>query len=281
MDGLPNEIVLKIFGFLDYSTLQKCCTIVSKEWFKLIRHSKVLSGNVRVNEKILLSANITNSLDKNWPKLTNLSCMNNETIFDQILAKIDFSQLPNLKYINSKVNWKIFNREIMATRSNFSHDEFLQSSLKSLDIEFMIPEGKIENVSDVFVSLDIDAANYESKQRLVSKCKELKSIKILVDLVSYEDLNESKEQKLCEKWLLFFQHLNDIGHLSKVKSIEVKLERNIVCIKNWHLTMLSEKCVNVQNIKMQGIYVNSEAMLKWASSFKHLNVGLLHFLRTS
>jgi hypothetical protein len=41
---LPREMWLHVWGFLDFDTLQKKCTTVSKQWLKEIRNSSRLSG---------------------------------------------------------------------------------------------------------------------------------------------------------------------------------------------------------------------------------------------
>ena len=41
---LPREMWLYVWGFLDFNTLQRSCTRVSKQWLKEIRNSIRLSG---------------------------------------------------------------------------------------------------------------------------------------------------------------------------------------------------------------------------------------------
>ena len=41
---LPREMWLYVWGFLDFNTLQRSCTRVSKQWLKEIRNSARLSG---------------------------------------------------------------------------------------------------------------------------------------------------------------------------------------------------------------------------------------------
>ena len=44
--ALPREVWIQIWDFLDYETLQKKCTRVSKKWFEDIRNSARLSGKL-------------------------------------------------------------------------------------------------------------------------------------------------------------------------------------------------------------------------------------------
>ena len=42
--ALSREMWLYVWGFLDFNTLQRSCTRVSKQWLKEIRNSTRLSG---------------------------------------------------------------------------------------------------------------------------------------------------------------------------------------------------------------------------------------------
>jgi len=44
--NLPREMWIEIWSFLDFKTLQKTCTLVSKTWFEEIRNSTRLSGEM-------------------------------------------------------------------------------------------------------------------------------------------------------------------------------------------------------------------------------------------
>ena len=44
--NLPREIWILIWSYLDFKTLQKTCTLVSKTWFLEIRNSTRLSGEM-------------------------------------------------------------------------------------------------------------------------------------------------------------------------------------------------------------------------------------------
>ena len=43
------EIWSKIFGYLDFETVQKTATLVCKLWFDMIRNDSVLSGELVLN----------------------------------------------------------------------------------------------------------------------------------------------------------------------------------------------------------------------------------------
>ena len=49
MEKIPLEIWSKIFGYLDFETVQKTATMVCKLWFDMIRNDSVLSGELVLN----------------------------------------------------------------------------------------------------------------------------------------------------------------------------------------------------------------------------------------
>ena len=49
MEKIPLEIWSKIFGYLDFETVQKTTTLVCKLWFDMIRKDSVLSGELVLN----------------------------------------------------------------------------------------------------------------------------------------------------------------------------------------------------------------------------------------
>ena len=46
--SLPIEVWIQIWSLLDFDTLQKKCTRVSKKWFQEIRDSPNLSGEMKL-----------------------------------------------------------------------------------------------------------------------------------------------------------------------------------------------------------------------------------------
>ena len=73
--ALPKEMWIRIWDYLDYETLQKKCTRVSRKWFEDIRNSARLSGKLtlktcRGRKKIDdLSAEDINSILDSWKML--------------------------------------------------------------------------------------------------------------------------------------------------------------------------------------------------------------------
>ena len=65
---LPTEIWIHIWSFLDFNTLQKICVLVSKEWFRTIRNSARLSGEIILRLENRNAKDINNVLSL-WPKL--------------------------------------------------------------------------------------------------------------------------------------------------------------------------------------------------------------------
>ena len=66
--NLPTEVWILTWSFLDFNTVQKKCTLVSKEWLNGIRNSTRLSGEIILRLKNLNVKDINNALSR-WPKL--------------------------------------------------------------------------------------------------------------------------------------------------------------------------------------------------------------------
>ena len=66
--NLPTEVWILTWSFLDFNTVQKKCTLVSKEWLNGIRNSTRLSGEMILRLKNLNVKDINDVLSR-WPKL--------------------------------------------------------------------------------------------------------------------------------------------------------------------------------------------------------------------
>ena len=66
--NLPTEVWILTWSFLDFNTVQKKCTLVSKEWLNGIRNSTRLSGEMILRLKNLNVRDINDALSR-WPKL--------------------------------------------------------------------------------------------------------------------------------------------------------------------------------------------------------------------
>jgi len=93
----PIEVWIKIWDFIDFHTLQKKCTIVSKSWFEVIRNTPTLSGEMELKKTIekedgtleTLDADGIDSILSHWPMLKVLYAPGYETknIQNAILTK--------------------------------------------------------------------------------------------------------------------------------------------------------------------------------------------------
>ena len=70
MENIPEEIMIHIFGFLHFETLQKVATLVCKHWFKIIRLNCKLSGHLKI-KRGLNSSDISTILE-NWSEIREL-----------------------------------------------------------------------------------------------------------------------------------------------------------------------------------------------------------------
>ena len=66
--NLPTEVWILTWSFLDFNTVQKKCTLVSKKWLNIIRNSTRLSGEMILRLKNLNVRDINDALSR-WPKL--------------------------------------------------------------------------------------------------------------------------------------------------------------------------------------------------------------------
>ena len=86
--NLPSEVWIQIWSFLDFIDCQKICTLVSKEWFNIIRNSTRLSGEMIFNVKKQKIKDINNALSR-WPKLKVLhlfDCSKNSSRLRKLLS---------------------------------------------------------------------------------------------------------------------------------------------------------------------------------------------------
>ena len=75
----PPEVWCKIWSYLDFETLQKTCTLVSKTWFEEIRNSSKLSGKLTLKSSWKLSLTNVNNILCHWKKIKVLKVDNEET----------------------------------------------------------------------------------------------------------------------------------------------------------------------------------------------------------
>ena len=84
---MPEEILIRIWSFLDFDTLQKICVLVSKSWFDKIRNSMKLSGELKIQwitswgSAETLSIHDINAILSNWKKLKVLHISKEVNIF--------------------------------------------------------------------------------------------------------------------------------------------------------------------------------------------------------
>ena len=67
-NSLPTEVWIHIWSFLDFETLQKICTLVSKKWLHEIRNSTRISGEMILTLSNQDVKDINDALSR-WPKL--------------------------------------------------------------------------------------------------------------------------------------------------------------------------------------------------------------------
>ena len=108
--SLPKEMWIEIWSNLDFHTLQKICTLVSKDWKKYIRGSTRLSSegiylnldsrrDTLPNGFELLTVEDINAVLLSWPKLKTLHVSNLDSISRFGINLIDDSHTSSLEKI--------------------------------------------------------------------------------------------------------------------------------------------------------------------------------------
>ena len=77
MEKIPIEIWSKIFGYLDFDTVQKTATLVCKSWLHMIRNDSVLSGGLALNSIDKMKIFEINNVLSKWTHLKSLRIFNN------------------------------------------------------------------------------------------------------------------------------------------------------------------------------------------------------------
>ena len=76
---MPRDVCIHIWSFLDFDTVQKKCTLVSRAWFEKIRNSPSLSREMRLRIENQSIEEINDVLN-HWKKLQVLHVTKEEAI---------------------------------------------------------------------------------------------------------------------------------------------------------------------------------------------------------
>ena len=76
MEKFPLEIWSKIFGYLDFETVQKTATLVCKSWFDMIRNDPAVSGELALNSIQQMKTSEINDVLFKWKHLKTLRILN-------------------------------------------------------------------------------------------------------------------------------------------------------------------------------------------------------------
>jgi hypothetical protein len=140
---LPKEMWHHVWTFLDFDTLQKTCTIVSKKWLDEIRNSSKLSGELTLMTRIDFRRNQDvkriNAILSRWKKLRVLHIPNGMISFGMNLKK-----------------HKLL-RKIVVSRANLSFQklgDWGKATKYWFDPKHFWTPAKLENVIDLKVRMD-------------------------------------------------------------------------------------------------------------------------------
>ena len=93
---LNEYVLLRIFHFLDFTSLQKNATLVCKRWFNIIRNDINLSKSVFLLKTPQTKDEITQIL-KSWPRIRHLTLANQH--FGRVAKSFNISPCPELQDI--------------------------------------------------------------------------------------------------------------------------------------------------------------------------------------
>ena len=88
----PREVWIKIWSHLDFETLQKTCTLVSKTWFEEIRNSANLSGEMTLKISWRSDMENMNKILSHWKKLKVLCVGSSYKKIGSVLKRFELSE---------------------------------------------------------------------------------------------------------------------------------------------------------------------------------------------
>jgi hypothetical protein len=91
----PPEVWLRIFGFLDWKSLQEKAVLVCNSWLEMIRGSPKLSGELSLRSDQIIKDDLIAILSR-WMELKVLNAVNGDN-FD--FEGIKFQDYPNIRKI--------------------------------------------------------------------------------------------------------------------------------------------------------------------------------------
>ena len=206
---LPEEMLIKTLSFLDFDTLQKTCTRVSKLWFGVIRNSTELSGEMRLKtnyiipgierpvfvEKHIIGVKDINAVLSNWKKLRVLY-VNNEKDIMQFGINLTLHELLEKIVVSHTIYLEKLDKWAWVKKFWFDPKQFWTPA-------------KLENVMALKIDLRFDE-NFPTDTTWDTIENEMKNLE---ELVIIGDLTKSKLE-----YSFYPKHLKKIGFDLVVRS---------------------------------------------------------------
>ena len=198
---LPEEVLIQIWTYLDFKTVQKTCTRVSKSWFEMIRNSK-LSWEMKLRNTFYFSMDIIgvkefNAMLFHWKslRLLHFSC---EADFDKFrlildshksLEKIMIPSGPSLytkgvSFERTLWGWVteywIDPSELLTPTDTIKKVITLEISLKCLSEEFDMTQNDwdLTDLENLIVSQSMSYETAIPEPELLLRFKNLKTLQI-------------------------------------------------------------------------------------------------------
>ena len=219
---IPEEILIRIWSFLDFDTIQKICVLVSKSWFDKIRNSMKLSGELKIQcidqwgSPETHSIHDINAILSNWKKLKVLHVSNEVKIF-QFGINLTANKFLEMIVIPGSVS--------LTELGNWGEVEKFWFDPK----RFWIDCPKLENVS----SLRIDTEKIPENLDMEKICQGLTNLESLylygiANLKSVLLLNFKQLENLVIRGSIKIDDLLDLLHsIGNMKTLEISGVLNI------------------------------------------------------
>ena len=231
---LPKEMWHHVWTFLDFDTLQKTCTIVSKKWLEEIRDSPRLSGEMTLVPRIDFRRNQDikriNATLSRWKKLRVLHIPNGMISFGMNLKK-----------------HKLL-RKIVVSRANLSFQklgDWGKATKYWFDPKHFWAPAKLENVIELKISLKKMPKSLVRNEKIGEKLKHVEKLCVKGRKFNPELILSFKFKKLKTLFIDTGVRVNDlVGTLHAIGNLK-GLDLNIYIAVDSRYRALEEYTKNV------------------------------------
>ena len=240
--SLPKEMWIEIWSNLDFHTLQKICTLVSKDWKKYIRGSTKLSSegiylnldsrrDTLPNGFELLKEVDINAVLASWPKLKTLHVSNLDCIpcIQGVCENEDKCTFPDFArtfaWLKSSKRY-LNENQLNGNDNQMNGNSFLHVEKFWLDPKNIMSPIKIENVIGYYFAPFENADNDEFD----AFWKKIRPMNIETLYINLGDFNKPWNFD----WILNFKNLKKLTIMGELNPLDVDLSYMLDVIKKIH-----------------------------------------------